>query len=478
MATEQLTPLSYYSAPQASIYINGILLDESKEPIYGYLDKFFAALIGGTVIITGSFTINYKHDQYLTQVLKKAAKPTEYTSDFLQESRVTSGSKRARTLREFDKLYKEKLADYADSLKTKKDKTVTATKLTKEIADKEAKLDRAKEELKNDVKNSQTILAQAQQSKTAFLDGFEPPRQEELKSGLEEYKAKLGVDQNNEPLGVNARFDSVLSLETNAYNINRQMSDQIDIIRQAKEERQSEVNSVFAVKNLAERKYDKLINSPDPDYQAVEDAVREMNMAQAALNNSPEDIGLQGQVTALEVALEDEKQNQINTFTADIALVNEKKAEAQAMLDNDADLKRLKELDDAVVKADQDLSDFMQLDPDDPEIPKLIAKKAQLEAEIAQLMPEIKRNELIKINADINALTVTASDLKGDAESDAGWSRAEDNDLPFTIEFNYNGTPHKRLVHCSLLGHGHQIGMSGQPVKEYYQFISRKFEYQ
>lgn len=71
----------YYTCAQGKVYINEILLDEAydimysyrelKEPIYGYNSKYYDAIVPGTVIIYGSFTINYKHDSYLAKTLAK-----------------------------------------------------------------------------------------------------------------------------------------------------------------------------------------------------------------------------------------------------------------------------------------------------------------------------------------------------------------------------------------------------------------------
>ena len=75
----------YYCAPDAKVYINGIYVEEIydiqyqyrelKEPIYGYLSKHFDKVVRGTVIVTGGFTVNYTHDQYLPAILWKGTDP-------------------------------------------------------------------------------------------------------------------------------------------------------------------------------------------------------------------------------------------------------------------------------------------------------------------------------------------------------------------------------------------------------------------
>jgi hypothetical protein len=266
--TKPISQLTYYSAPQANIYINGVLLDEcydiqysyreTKEPIYGYLSKFFDAMVDGTVIITGSFTINYKHDQYLAKVLQKANDPTGYT---LGASVIDSSTAKRQSLTKYNDEYKSLLSLYATALTKKK-----------------AAL--------NGEKNSPT-----------------PPT----------------------------------------------------------------VEQAFDISNPLQ-----FIGKKEPD-----------------LNNPS---------TAKEPSVED-------------------------ILD-----------------------------------------------------------KLRNLKSKINNLTATNLDLQSTADDPSSWNRAEDiksnNENGFVIEFNFNGTPHKKLVDCTLLGHAHQISLSGQPVKEYYQFVARAFDYQ
>lgn len=73
--------LSYVNSTNAQIYIGGILIDdifdvqyaykETKEPIYGYNSKHYDHIVPGNVLVHGSFSINYRHDGYLTQILNR-----------------------------------------------------------------------------------------------------------------------------------------------------------------------------------------------------------------------------------------------------------------------------------------------------------------------------------------------------------------------------------------------------------------------
>ena len=71
--------LDYYSGAQSSMYIENVLIDEitslqwtvqqSKVPIYGYASQFFDEMASGTVIVQGSFSINFVEAGYLWSVL-------------------------------------------------------------------------------------------------------------------------------------------------------------------------------------------------------------------------------------------------------------------------------------------------------------------------------------------------------------------------------------------------------------------------
>jgi hypothetical protein len=105
--------------------------------------------------------------------------------------------------------------------------------------------------------------------------------------------------------------------------------------------------------------------------------------------------------------------------------------------------------------------------------------------ELEQLDLSAIRDKIRNIKADMGDLTITDIELQKEIspflyDNYNGASldslRAETVGKGFTIEFNYNGAPHKRLLECHLLGHGHAVSHSGMPVKEQYTFLARKFE--
>lgn len=118
MQKQPQNTIGYVTAPQANIYLDGILIDEcydiqyhyreAKEPIYGYLDQHFNTIVKGTVLITGSLTINYKHDQYLSAALQKAQNPVLPRHE---------RNKRPQQFKDSQKEYRAALIQYSEKLK-------------------------------------------------------------------------------------------------------------------------------------------------------------------------------------------------------------------------------------------------------------------------------------------------------------------------------------------------------------------------
>lgn len=122
--------------------------------------------------------------------------------------------------------------------------------------------------------------------------------------------------------------------------------------------------------------------------------------------------------------------------------------------------------------------------PDVPSTTDIDARIAQLKEYLLAVDLPALRNDIDVIRAQVESLTVSDTLLAGavpigDAAANSlSTTRAEDmmRINGFTIEFDYNGAPHKRILNCQLLGHGHVITQSGMPVKEQYTFIAKKLE--
>lgn len=71
----------YFSGSQVNLYIGDVLIDEAtslqvsvtqrKRPIYGYASQLYDNVSCGTVIVEGSFEINFKESAYLHTVLSR-----------------------------------------------------------------------------------------------------------------------------------------------------------------------------------------------------------------------------------------------------------------------------------------------------------------------------------------------------------------------------------------------------------------------
>jgi hypothetical protein len=74
-----INKFDFYSGSQITIWLGNILIDDinsiqwvrtqGKMPIYGYASQLFDSVAKGTVIIQGSFTINFRQQGYLAAVL-------------------------------------------------------------------------------------------------------------------------------------------------------------------------------------------------------------------------------------------------------------------------------------------------------------------------------------------------------------------------------------------------------------------------
>lgn len=101
----------YFSGTQAALYIGDVLVDEvssfafnvqqSKTPIYGYASQLFDAVSKGTVIVTGSFSVNFKEANYLYLVLMRYHAFTKAVDQQILKAtnslRGTSGKTRTRS---------------------------------------------------------------------------------------------------------------------------------------------------------------------------------------------------------------------------------------------------------------------------------------------------------------------------------------------------------------------------------------------
>jgi hypothetical protein len=79
-----INKFDHYSGSQIGIWFGNIYLDDissiqwtrqqSKKPLYGYASQNFDAVAKGTVLVSGSFIINFRQSGYLTAVIRNIQK--------------------------------------------------------------------------------------------------------------------------------------------------------------------------------------------------------------------------------------------------------------------------------------------------------------------------------------------------------------------------------------------------------------------
>jgi len=93
----------YFASSQVNLYIGDVVIDEccelqvvlnqNKRPIYGYASQLFDATAQGTVLVQGSFQINFKESGYLYTVLNRlrrleSQKGTPLVSPFVSSKQL------------------------------------------------------------------------------------------------------------------------------------------------------------------------------------------------------------------------------------------------------------------------------------------------------------------------------------------------------------------------------------------------------
>ena len=129
--------LDYYSGAQASMFIENILIDEvtslqwtiqqSKVPIYGYASQLFDDVAKGTLIVQGSFSINFVESGYLFQVLNSLRNPNATSSKDSLLKAVSPNELEAVNLQDQNK---KAIESYLTSKQGGLQKTTSAEKAT------------------------------------------------------------------------------------------------------------------------------------------------------------------------------------------------------------------------------------------------------------------------------------------------------------------------------------------------------------
>lgn len=445
--------LDYVTAAQGRIFLGGILLDEcydiqymykeAKEPIYGYLSKHWDAVLDGTVIIYGSFTINYKHDAYLSSILDKIKGQGLDDSVNAQKSLVKNEKSFAADLKKFRAEQQALQAEKQEAIKLKSFVVqLEATKLMNE------------EELAIKKLDIDTKIANTKKEKEEFWNSLTPTYQQELNQKIEEF---------------NGMVTGVASLEE-VNSINTSM--------------------IAQVNNAISAKEGEILTAEGLRASAIENA-KELDSKLKLLNAGTNQIAYAETAASLS-----DVTNMITSLTNRIAQINSELVPLR---------EKLKNVKDAAfantVAANSEIQAKLSSDPNieiaeafELQLVKLNNEKIKIDSsQISDEGYKSARDTLKKKEDEINALTgrLNESKEKLQALKDTGArdreailaaslpnplleeKRPEDYNK-FNIMIEYNGSVHKILRECTLLGHSHAIMQSGEPIKEQYQFIAKE----
>lgn len=83
-STPTFNKFDYYSGSQIGVWFGNVYIDDiqsiqwsrnqAKKPIYGYASQTFDAVATGSVIITGSFVVNFRQSGYMQMVISEISK--------------------------------------------------------------------------------------------------------------------------------------------------------------------------------------------------------------------------------------------------------------------------------------------------------------------------------------------------------------------------------------------------------------------
>lgn len=456
-----LRDTNYVSAGDGEIYLGNILLDECydiqysyremKEPIYGYRSQYYSAVIPGTILITGQFTINYIHDAYLYTLLTAQNEQQDNTiSSALSKSNdpmLKEGIKNKNLLQQYNYLRK-KIDEESSNLNTlRSQQAIMDAKLN---AIEEAK-DRVNE---NAVANSKNLEKQ-QNDWVESMWSSEDGKQERLADATEaNNKYNLGMD---------------------AYQRNKSMIEQGDY-QGLMFDYSDEINQSAAIIQLK-------IDSDSSDLFELEKQLADPNFL------APLD---QTDISALKENLEVWK-DKVYKSKSELYSLNEQYKTAVSkfiepgFFNTDArDLARFQasNTENALSEKNQMSTLLLQQDKikqNKDDIQKKIKNienlNAQLNAIKKELSVKVTPSHFITSTGDSKYKKLdSASYISAAIETNAKIVsyRPEDYTGDITITFRYNDLDHKVISGVKLLGHSHLLGVGGQPVQETYTFVARQ----
>ena len=458
--SQQKKPLDYVNATNGQIFMNGILVDdcydiqysyrETKEPIYGYNSKYYDKIVGGNVIVHGSFTINYKHDKYLNAILSMG------TDGNLQDTytKINSAEK-------FNKEYQKSIQDYKilkDSIKKLETDLKTAQDANKvstaKLTSKQKEIALVNNASNTDLnKKASAVYGDATVDQISVADytigEINKAKDEATNKKADVAKEIAEITQNKNNYEIEIR-DFETNIKTSQQRIDDANSNfkknilpqyNVDLITKEANDVIKDLEAQIEVKK-------NLISVTENGISELKDTVDKIN---DEYNKKEDDAYSYADKEGCSSSLVKDIQTRKTQFladsnTADLSAKTKAKEETTAKAD-------LTTSTDKVTKAQKALDD---------------AKK------------KLAGDSLTKVKdakAKLNSITVNWSDF----DSKTGVSPASLTGRPedqgeFNIFIRYNGGTHKIIEGATLTGSSHVLAMDGQSVKEYYQFFGKSIK--
>ena len=510
--------LDYVTAPQATIMIGGVILDEAydlqysyremKEPIYGYLDKYFSAMIPGTVIVTGSFTINYKHDQYLRAVIQQG------DSGIIPNGTNTNKQNPMLTVKGFQDEYNNLLGQIKKANDERRywEDILNQLNNQKKVAETKNKL--AAINNKNDIASLEKQITDVQAQKkaiveaidsntnrlTAYLNHYNPKQYpltqtydanqgwiytnngnilDEMLNNATESMKKSKSDVSDYVTAINK---TTISNLTDIRNENRQLQEEIDkdneIIQKVKNITSTTGDSWRQAWTALGAQYGlQWLNIADSgilgQYDTVNKAKSEISRIQSLVDTNNKEISnLQKEI---------DTNNKFSDQEIAVAReLHDKMFKGYPELLNYSDLVS-KEWN---AKARLDILEQKSITPFSGKIETKdgLKNSGEIDLKIREFNTKDLLDTLKKTKDKMNSMNVNLSLVTTEPPANFLPMRAEDqNDYlkksdGFDLVINYNNYRHKTLKNCHIIGHSHIIEHSGKPIKEYFQFISQKID--
>jgi hypothetical protein len=433
-------PVDYVSGGDGQLFINEILVDECydiqysyremKEPVYGYRSTHFDAVIPGTVLITGQFTINYIHDGYLYSILnvekvdKLSINSVLFSGNSATEVTGNNANLFNPLLKDgFD--YKTTLQQYNELRKFIDSKEQDNKDITSKMAILEASISGADARIKErqDIAtNTNKRLVQQASSMQDDMWYNKEDRMNAAKDNWFKYEEMNAQYEKNKSLMSNGNYVNILFLNSKIENI------------------QSMANALYSLLGVEEKVTASIISqlqSLNEQYGAEARSLVEPgffngdNNDYAKLQQARTNVGL-------------EERNEIAAIEAEKESLRKRRDDLQQQ--------------SAAIETAKGQLDKLKSDLEKPQTNAFIRNVGNYRALDALGQQQVLYG------------------MSGDKDnfSFSGFKRPESEPKPFEFQIKFNGLLHKKLIDVHLVGHSHMFGVGGEPVKETYTFLAKK----